>query len=276
MLTNMSGNHPVMMGPLFIHQCKKFNTNHFFASSLVGLRPALRNLHAFGTDGEVALSSAFQTVFVSAKHLRCFLHFKSNLDDKLKKLHIPKSVRIEFLRDVFGNPTDLEEGQVDAEDEQCYEASLCSLQKIWNDPEREFDDPPPSFYNWFVKNCKDTVKMSMLKPVRVVAGLGNPPQPFYTNDVESHNSVIKQHVKYAAQELPQFVEKMKGLIATQKEEIERAVVGMGEYRLANTFKSLAVDTHKYLQRSEKQREKALKPIFSAKFEGKRRSVYRLK
>ena len=62
----------------------------------------------------------------------------------------------------------------------------------------------------------------------------------------------------------QFVE-MKGLIATQKEEIERAVVGMGEYRLADTFSSLAVDTHKYFQMSEKQREKALKQIFSASF-----------
>ena len=56
--------------------------------------------------------------------------------------------------------------------------------------------------------------------MRIAAGLGNPPQPFYTtNDVESHNNVPKQHTKYAAQELPQFVEKMKSLIATQKQEI---------------------------------------------------------
>ena len=266
MLTKSSGNHPVMMGPLFIHQCKKFNTYHFFASSLVGLRPALSNLRAFGTDGEQALSNAFQTVFTDAKHLRCFLHFKSNLDDRLKMLHIPKSVRIEFLRDVFGNPTDFEEGLVDAEDEDCYEASLCSLKKIWSDREREFNDPP-SFYEWFVKNCKDTVRSSMLKPVRVAACLGNPPQPFYTNDVESHNNVIKQHTKYAANELPQFVEKMKTLIATQKEEIERAVVGMGEYRLSHQFSHLATDTRKYFQMSEKQREKALKQLFSAPFEG---------
>ena len=119
----------------------KFNTYHFFASSLVGLRPALRNLHAFGTDGKLALSNAFQTVFMAAKHLHCFLYFKSNLDDKLKKLHISKSVRIEFLHDVFGNLTDFE-GLVDAEDEECYEASLYSLQKIWNDREKEFNDPP--------------------------------------------------------------------------------------------------------------------------------------
>ena len=182
----------------------------------------------------------FQTVFTAAKHLRCFLHFMSNLDDRLKKLCIPKFVRIEFLCDVLGNPTEFEEGLNDAEDEECYEASLCSLQKIWKDREKEFNNPP-SFYEWFVKNCKDTVKSSMLKPVRITAQLGNPPQPFYTNDVESHNNVIKQHTKYTAQELPQFMGKMKSLIVTQK-EIERAVVGMGEYRLAHTFKNLTVDT----------------------------------
>ena len=47
------------------------------------------------------------------------------------------------------------------------------------------------FFDWFVANCKEAVKTSMLKPVRVAAGLGNPPQPYYTNDVESHNNVIK-------------------------------------------------------------------------------------
>ena len=108
------------------------------------------------------------------------------------------------------------------------------------------------------------MKSSMLKPVRIAAGLGNPPQPFYTNDVKSHNNVIKQHTKYTAQELPQFVEKMKSLIASQKEEIERAVVGMGEYRLAHTFKNLTVDTRKC------QRKKVLKQVFSATFEDQKR------
>ena len=61
---------------------------------------------------------------------------------------------------------------------------------------------------------------------------------------------------------------MKGLIATQKEEIECAVIGMGEYRLANTFNSLAVDTRKYFQMSEEQREKVLKQVLNASFRDK--------
>ena len=149
-------------------------------------------------------------VFKEAKHLRCFLHFKSNLEERLKGFHIPKPQRIEFLRDVFGNPAEFEEGLVDAENEECFDASLISLQEIWNNREREFNDPP-AFYDWFVCNCKEVVRSTMLKPVRMHAGLGNPPQPFYTNDVESHNNVIKKHTNYTAHELPQFVEKNENL-----------------------------------------------------------------
>ena len=243
MLTNSCGNHPVMIGLLFVHQCKKFSTYHFFASSLVGLRPSLLNLCAFGSDGEQALSSAFQTVFHKAQHLRGFLHFKGNLDDKLKKLGVVKSQRIEILRDVFGNPALLEDGLVDAEDEDSFEASLCSLQTVWNDREREFNDPP-QFYDWFVENSKETIKTTILKSHRVYAGLGNPPVAFYTNDVESRNNVIKQQASYRAhdEELPQFVQSMTRLIISQKKEIERAVIGTGEYRIQPEFSNLWVDS----------------------------------
>ena len=46
------GTHPVMIGPTLVHYRKTFGTYLFFASSLIGLRPELRALQAFGTDGE--------------------------------------------------------------------------------------------------------------------------------------------------------------------------------------------------------------------------------
>ena len=45
----------------------------------------------------------------------------------------------------------------------------------------------------------------MLKQLRIKAGLDHPPEPFYTNDVESQNRVIKQQMNYKAQELPEFI-----------------------------------------------------------------------
>ena len=70
---------------------------------------------AFGTDGEKAFSTAFQTVFRQAVHLRCFLHFKGNLEAKLGEFSVPKHAQIEFIRDVFGDPVHFQDGLVDAE-----------------------------------------------------------------------------------------------------------------------------------------------------------------
>ena len=68
------GNNPVTLGPIRIHQTKKFQPFHYFASTLIRLNPNLINLKAFGTDGEPELIKAFNVCFPSAVHLRCTLH----------------------------------------------------------------------------------------------------------------------------------------------------------------------------------------------------------
>jgi len=262
MLRNSNGNHPVMMGPIFIHQQKKFETYHFFASALVGLKPSLRRLVSFGTDGEKALSSAFSTVFEKSVHLRCFLHFKGNLESRLREYGIPKHMQVEFLRDIFGDPTNAEDGLVDAECDDDFEGILLSLEKIWNEREKLYNDPP-LFFQWFVQNCKSEVKETMIKQLRVKAGLGNPPDPFYTNDVESQNRVIKHQNEYKVQELPQFIESMKTMMISQKKEIQKAIANLGEYRMASDYQHLGVESRKFFQMSENQRERAFNNFFSA-------------
>ena len=121
MLKNSNGSHPRDLP--------------FFASVLVGLKPSLRRLVSFGTDGEKALSSAFSTVFENAFHLRCFLHFKGNLESRLREYGIPKHMQVEFLRDIFGDPTNAEDGLIDAECDNDFEGILLSLEKIWNERE---------------------------------------------------------------------------------------------------------------------------------------------
>ena len=262
MLINSSGNHPVMMGPVMIHKQKKFETYHFFASSLVSLRSSLRNLKAFGTDGEKALSNAMQIVFDKAVHLRCFLHFRGNLDSKLKELHIPKHERIEFLRDIFGNPGDLQTGIVDADTEEEFVVLVESLKEVWDEREKLYNNPP-QFYAWFMKYCKMEVQNTMLKPKRICCGLGNPPTPFYTNDVESQNNVIKHQTHYEAKELPEFVATIQTMIANQKEEIIRAIAGIGEYQIVKKYQHLQVEALKFCQMTENQKQNHVSAFFSA-------------
>lgn len=60
--SNQGGKPPVLIGPVLIHYRKTFETYLFFASSMIGLKKELQNLHAFGTDGEKALIDAFSRV----------------------------------------------------------------------------------------------------------------------------------------------------------------------------------------------------------------------
>lgn len=53
------GSSPVFIGPTMIHYRKTLSKYIFFASSLIGLRPELKALQAFVTDGEKALADAF-------------------------------------------------------------------------------------------------------------------------------------------------------------------------------------------------------------------------
>ena len=144
----------------------------------------------------------------------------------------------------------------------CLKLPFKAWRKCGNDRERRFNDPP-QFYDWFITYCKDIVKNTMLKSHRIAAGLGNPPQPYYTNDVESMNNVIKHQTSFKVQELPQFVESMKKMIDCQKREIEKAIIGMGEYRVSPEFRNLAVDARLFFQKTVKQREKVIHTFFSA-------------
>ena len=143
------GSHPVMLGPLFIHQRKTFATYNFFFSQLIGLKPNLRDLQCFGTDGEKALEEALQTQFRYATHLRCFLHFRGNLETKLSDIGVSKSDAQEFIKDVLGNPALLEEGLVDA-DSACLDEEFKALQKVWNDRECALTNSSQAhFHDWF-------------------------------------------------------------------------------------------------------------------------------
>lgn len=262
LLRNTAGSSPVMFGPLFIHVRKDFATYHFFSSTLVGQRPQLSSLLAFGTDGELALENALATSFPKAQHVRCFLHFRQNIECKLRELNIPKAVALEIVKDIMGCPTQLQRGLLDAENEEEMDEMLTGFENRWKEFEKQYNSPP-FFYIWFMKHCRNNVAKYMIQDVRIKAGLGSPPSPYYTNEVESKNRVLKEAVQYKSSQLPEFVEKMKLLMEEQKREIERAVIGAGEYRLREEYKNLAVNPSKWYRMSSEQRRRKIEKFMRA-------------
>jgi len=70
-----------------------------------------------------------------------------------------------------------------------------------------------------------------LLPVHEQTGLGSPPEPFYNNDSECINNLIKVKVDYKKNELSVFISKILDLIGEEQQEAEKAVLGSGKYSL---------------------------------------------
>ena len=83
------------------------------------------------------------------------------------------------------------------------------------------------------------MKHSMLHPVHEQAGLGSPPDAFYTNASESVNSIIKAYkVQYKCNELPQFIAKLNELAEDQQREVEKSVISTLFEQNASIWKSV--------------------------------------
>ena len=221
----------------------------------MSLKPSISQLQAFGTDGEENLFGAFSSQFSLAKHLRCFLHFRDNCKAKLQQMSIQNEIVLEVLQDVLGSFLKGKEGLVDAVDCTNLRTRLQSLRSKW-------EAQAPGFYDWFVQYKLPAVESSMLKSVRQSAGLGSPPDQFYTNDIESINRVIKRKTDYKTSEWPEFCKLAKELVDDQESAIEKAVIGVGEYRFDDDYAHLEIPLANIigLLLSQNQRKKHLECI----------------
>ena len=192
LLEHRKGHSPIILGPILVHQQKKFSSYHFFASTLISLCPSLRNIQAFGSDGETALYQAFHVQLPEATHLRCFCHFRTNLATKLSSLGLRSDIINQYMKDIFGKTIAgvHEVGLVDMANEEEFEHRIKSLHETWNQREMSVAlHRSPVFFDWFVKEKSSDVKNSMLHPLRQAAGLDSPPSPYYTNTSESLNNI---------------------------------------------------------------------------------------
>ena len=156
-----TGMSPLMLGPVLIHQRVDFTAFNYFASTLVGCRRELRKILSFGSDGDKALVEAFTHNFPNAIQLRCFIHFKRNVQEKLKEYGFAASVTSEFIADIFGKRVGntFYAGLVDSASLSEFDERFECLKSVWD--LRESTCMPtiePRFYNYFSQYQADVVR----------------------------------------------------------------------------------------------------------------------
>ena len=101
LLSRRTDVHPAIVGPVLIHQKKEQDTYSNLSQFLCTKRPAFKGLTSFGTDGEKGLGNAFSETCPSAIQLRCFIHFKKNLTEYMRKVGIDQFNQIQVCADLL-------------------------------------------------------------------------------------------------------------------------------------------------------------------------------
>ena len=105
------------------------------------------------------------------------------------------------------------------------------------------------------------IQDNMLRPIRLNAGLGNPPEAYYNNMPESANKVIKMGVDFRKSEMSEFNNKMEKAIQQQRRDCESAVINRGPYALADEFLHLQLSPDKWFSLNARQWESHLKKFW---------------
>ena len=112
----------------------------------------------------------------------------------------------------------------------------------------------------------------MLKPVRIEAGLGNPPPEYTTNDTESANFMVKYGLNFNPKKPHEFIQAIKGIIDQQFNNEDRAVFGRGPYIVKDGFKHLLVKDAKWSTMTIAQRKGSIEKFCNTGIDGKKLDI----
>ena len=254
-----TGRSLLLLGPMLVHYHKHFRNYNYFLSTLIGLKREIEHINAVGTDGEKNLVDAVIRNFPHVSHIRCFRHLQQNIEMHLRDREFPPSVVKKYTHDISGwSETDgsYHEGLVDCRDIESFNTCLDALKPKWDSLERNvFEDQKShdiNFHAWFTKYKADDFRHCTLRSLREDIGLGSPPSAYYTNDSESINALLKESLGYKRHQWGIFNEKVKRIVK-QQQEMEKAVISYGEYRLRSQYSFLAISEEKWFKMTQDQR-----------------------
>ena len=231
--------HPIMLGPLFLHGTSTFEAYHpFFSKLSASLRDTDTSRLILGSDDEKALRDAIKFNFPTAKKILCTRHLKTNIDDYLKnKTGVNESDRRKLITSIFG-----EDGLTSADD-VIFDIRAKAI-------EEEIIKSTPTFLKYFRDRIIPATReiMETTRDSEVAATWTN-------NDCESINHVMKQLTDWKPKPAHELAAILMKHIESQYKDVERAMIGMGNYRLAAAYKQFTVNPTIYASKQTAERER---------------------
>lgn len=210
---------PIFFGPMFLHDNSDFETYaQFFNHLKVKLINCDLDGLTIGSDDEKALVKAATTSFHEATHILCTRHLRQNANQKLTDDAVNKKDKDKILGRIFGDG-----GIIDADDDICFDEKCDNLVDL-------IDGLSTRFTTYFNTRLRPILQKKMNEP-RNTKGLD---RRWTNNNWESMNHVLKQTIDWKSQPLTDLVTKLHRLVDGQFNDLRAALVGTGEFRLADS------------------------------------------
>ena len=119
--------------------------------------PETAALIACDTDGEKAIIDGFQRSAPYAIFLRCFIHYKRNIEEHLKKYRFSAESKQLFLEEIFGKQENTIKfwELIDCSSDDEFDEKLKSLKTLWDARELALSEKP-TFHEWFITEKVDS------------------------------------------------------------------------------------------------------------------------
>ena len=182
--------HPLFLGPLFIHDNSDFETYSIFFSHLkIKLSDTDTSKLVFGTDDEKAMVNAITSSFPDSKHILCTRHLRQNANQKLTDAAVDKSDRNMILDKIFGDG-----GIIDADDTVCFEEKCEEVETLSHSISQ-------TFLRYFQKRLRDNLQKKRADPNVLIEA----DKHWTNNNCESLNHVLKQAIEWKSKPLTDFI-----------------------------------------------------------------------
>jgi transposase-like protein len=238
-----TGEAPIFLGPLYIHDNSDFETySNFFNHLKTKLTDTDTSRLVFGSDEEKALVNAITTAFPNSEHMLCKRHLYQNTKQKLVDDCVDKTDRQDILDMIYG-----EDGLINADDTVCFDQKSDEIEEV----SKELS---VKFLNYYQKKLKDNIKEKVNKPL--ISGFVD--RPWTNNNSESLNHILKQAINWKSQPLADLISTLTTLLETQFKDLKKSLVRTGQYRLADTHKQFEVSKAVWVSKTTDERDRHFK------------------
>ena len=230
LLRKSSGENPILVGPIMLHGSATHEVygnmfakiaNRFGESGVTNL--------VIGSDDEFALRRAIRDNMPQADNILCTRHLKKNVDEYLQNtIGLNESDRHKVQDSIFGV-----DGAVSADDTVSYEEKLSEVKSV-----AQRLSGSNGFDKYVEGRLSNLLKTGIVDPAR----RHNVQRNWTNNNSESVNHILKSVINWKALPLPSLIEALRSVIITQEKDIERALLGMGNFKLSPNMLQYRVAT----------------------------------